>query len=114
MGLGLASALKHTYTLQYNPTAGTWLSTRAVYRCSTPKACTTPSRGAQVMSTYVIARSCLVRARSRYAIAPHPVLNIVTNYCLCTDTMPLKAFGHDISKRFVTKFKRIVRGPNFR
>ena len=26
----------------------------------------------------------------------------------------LKALGHDISKRFVTKFKRIVRGPSFR
>ena len=25
----------------------------------------------------------------------------------------LKALGHDISKRFVTKFKRIVRGPSF-
>ena len=26
----------------------------------------------------------------------------------------LKALGHDISKRFVTKFKRIVCGPSFR
>ena len=26
----------------------------------------------------------------------------------------LKALGHDISKQFVTKFKRIVRGPSFR
>ena len=26
----------------------------------------------------------------------------------------LKALGHDISKRFVTKFKRIMRGPSFR
>ena len=26
----------------------------------------------------------------------------------------LKALGHDMSKRFVTKFKRIVRGPSFR
>ena len=25
----------------------------------------------------------------------------------------LKALDHDISKRFVTKFKRIVRGPSF-
>ena len=37
IGLGLASALKHTYTLQHNPTAATWMSTRAVYRCSTPR-----------------------------------------------------------------------------
>ena len=37
IGLGLASALKHTYTLQHNPTAATWLSTRAVYRYSTPR-----------------------------------------------------------------------------
>ena len=35
IGLGLANALKHTYTLQHNPRAVTWLSTRAVYRCST-------------------------------------------------------------------------------
>ena len=26
----------------------------------------------------------------------------------------IKALGHDISKRYVTKFKRIVRGPSFR
>ena len=26
----------------------------------------------------------------------------------------LKALGHDISKRFVTKLKRIVCGPSFR
>ena len=26
----------------------------------------------------------------------------------------LKGLGHDISRRFVTKFKRIVRGPSFR
>ena len=26
----------------------------------------------------------------------------------------LKVLDHDISKRFVTKFKRIVRGPSFR
>ena len=37
IGLGLASALKHMYTLQHNPTATTWLSTRAVYRRSTPR-----------------------------------------------------------------------------
>ena len=28
---------------------------------------------------------------TRLYIKPHPVLNIVTNYCLCTDTMPLMA-----------------------
>ena len=31
IGLGLATALKHTYTLQHNPTAATWLSTRYMY-----------------------------------------------------------------------------------
>ena len=35
--LGLASALKHTYILQHTQTAATWLSTRAIYRCSTPR-----------------------------------------------------------------------------
>ena len=37
IGLGLASALKHTYMyiLQHNPTAAMWLSTCTVYRCST-------------------------------------------------------------------------------
>ena len=33
---------------------------------------------------------------------------------LCTFTLVLKALGHDISKRFVTKLKRIVHGPSFR
>ena len=39
IGLGLASALKHMYTLQHNPTcaAAAWLSTPAVYRCSKPR-----------------------------------------------------------------------------
>ena len=30
------------------------------------------------------------------------------------EALKLKALGHDINERFVTKFKRIMRGPNFR
>ena len=39
-GLGLASALKHTYTLQHNPTAALWLFICTVcirFPCSTPR-----------------------------------------------------------------------------
>ena len=70
MGLGLASVLKHTYTLQHNPTAATWLSARAVYRCSTPKHA---QRRLEAHASNEHARNCaivsVVRARSRYAIA---------------------------------------------
>ena len=66
IGVGLASVLKHTYTLQHNPTAATWLSTHAVLHA---KACTMPSRGAHVMCTSVnLCALAVVHVCSRYMI----------------------------------------------
>ena len=45
------------------------------------------------------------------------VVPVISNYVCTTNVFTmielyiLKALGHDISKRFVTKFKRIVHGP---
>ena len=38
---------------------------------------------------------------------------MVTGQNLVLMSRGLKALGHDISERFVTKFERIVRGPSF-
>ena len=85
IGLGLASALKYTYTLQHNQTAATWLSTSAIYRRSTPRHVQLQrhleARRARNEHARFRARS-YVRARSRYAIThltAHPVLSTVTN-----------------------------------
>ena len=40
--------------------------------------------------------------------------SIIISFSALEDVKNLKALGHDISKRFVTKCKRIVRGPSFR
>ena len=67
IGLGLASAFKHTYTLQHNPTAATWLSTRAVYRCSTlrhaQRRLQARARNEHANNRAIVS---VVRARSRY------------------------------------------------
>ena len=51
-----------------------------------------------------LARACAAKGYCSWSIGRYAVGRSVG----------LKALGHDISKRFVTKFKGIVRGPSFR
>ena len=41
-------------------------------------------------------------------------VTFIAAFVLQCEKQNLKALGHDISKRFVTKFKCIVCGPSFR
>ena len=65
------------------------------------------------MSTHVIARYAVVsvvRARSRYAVTHLTASGVkysnqFGNYCLCTDTMPLKALCQYISSNWLLYLK---------